>query len=315
MITVDEQGEGQRVDNFVLRFFPAVPKTRLYRALRKGEVRVNKGRVRADQRLRLGDVVRLPPLAAPEKRASKAAPPGWQQRLADSVVLEDDDLLIVDKPSGLAVHGGSGLQFGLIETLREIRGDLRFLELVHRLDRDTSGLLLVAKRPAALRALHDLLRRREAVSKHYLALVAGSWPRAVTEVEAPLLRIERPGGERWVQVAKGGKPSLTRFRIRDRLAACTLLEAQPVTGRTHQIRVHALHAGHPLLGDERYAHAEALSLTRRLGLRRLFLHAERLQFTLNGRHYDVQAPPDSELSGVIARARQSRRTVDPDQQP
>ncbi|WP_439100869.1 RluA family pseudouridine synthase [Congregibacter sp.] len=298
-LTVDERGEGQRLDNYVLRECPAVPKTRLYRAMRKGEIRVNKGRVKPDRRLALGDVVRLPPLSAPEPREPGTAPPGWQERLAARVVFEDEHILAVNKPSGIAVHGGSGLQFGLIETLRSMRPKAKFLELVHRLDRETSGLVLVAKKPAALRALHDLLRQKGKIDKRYLALAEGAWPRHLRMVDAPLKRFERKSGERQVKVAKDGKPSSTEFRIRQSFAAATLVEARPLTGRTHQIRVHALHGGHALLGDAKYQSEEGEALARKLGLRRLFLHAQSLSFLLNEQRYDLTASLDEELETIL----------------
>ncbi|WP_439107335.1 RluA family pseudouridine synthase [Congregibacter sp.] len=300
-LTVDERGEGQRLDNFVLRECPSIPKTRLYRAMRKGEIRVNKGRVKPDQRLTLGDIVRLPPLSAPPPREPGAAPPGWQERIAARVVFEDDHLLAINKPSGIAVHGGSGLQFGMIETLRTMRPESRFLELVHRLDRETSGLVLVAKKPAALRALHELLRLQGKIDKRYLALVEGSWPRHQRLVDAPLQRFERKSGERQVKVAKGGKPSVTEFRIRDSFRETTLVEARPLTGRTHQIRVHALHAGHTLLGDGKYQSPRSEALAQKLGLKRLFLHAESLSFVLNEQRYQLSAPLDNELEIILKR--------------
>lgn len=303
-LTVDERGDGQRLDNYILRECPGVPKTRLYRAMRKGEIRVNKGRAKPDQRLLLGDSVRLPPLSAPPAREPGAAPPGWQERLAASVVFEDDQLLAINKPSGIAVHGGSGLQFGLIETLRTMRPDARFLELVHRLDRETSGLVLVAKKPAALRALHEQLRAQGKIDKRYLALAEGSWPRHLRLVEAPLQRFERKSGERMVKVAKDGKPSTTEFRIRENFADVTLVEARPLTGRTHQIRVHALHAGHTLLGDGKYQTPSSEAYARKLQLKRLFLHAESLSFTLNEQRYELKAPLDEELAGVLKRCPQ-----------
>ncbi|MFK8042895.1 RluA family pseudouridine synthase [Congregibacter sp.] len=300
-LTVDERGEGQRLDNFVLRECPAIPKTRLYRAMRKGEIRVNKGRVKPDRRLLLGDVVRLPPLSAPEPREPGVAPSGWQERLASRIVFEDEHLLAINKPSGIAVHGGSGLQFGLIETLRTMRPEARFLELVHRLDRETSGLIMIAKKPAALRALHELLRRQGEIDKRYLALVEGAWPRHLRLVEAPLQRFERKSGERQVKVSKEGKPSATEFRIRDSFADATLVQARPLTGRTHQIRVHALHAGHTLLGDGKYQSARSEGLAQKLQLRRLFLHAESLSFVLNDQRYELNAPLDSELDMVLTK--------------
>ncbi|EED33016.1 ribosomal large subunit pseudouridine synthase C [gamma proteobacterium NOR5-3] len=298
-LTVDERSDGQRLDNYILRECPGIPKTRLYRAMRKGEIRVNKGRAKPDQRLMLGDRVRLPPLSTPPPREPGAAPPGWQERLATSVVFEDDHLLAINKPSGIAVHGGSGLQFGLIETLRAMRPHARFLELVHRLDRETSGLVLVAKKPAALRALHEQLRAQGKIDKRYLALAEGAWPRHLRLVEAPLQRFERKSGERMVKVAKEGKASTTEFRIRESFADVTLLEARPLTGRTHQIRVHAQHAGHALLGDGKYQTANGEAYTRKLQLKRLFLHAESLSFVLNEQRYALNAPLDQELSQVL----------------
>lgn len=300
-LTVDERSDGQRIDNFVLRECPAIPKTRLYRAMRKGEIRVNKGRVKPDQRLALGDIVRLPPLTSPPSREPGAAPKGWQDRLAARVVFEDDHLLAMNKPSGIAVHGGSGLQFGLIETLRTMRPEARFLELVHRLDRETSGLVLIAKKPAALRGLHELLRREGKIDKRYLALAEGQWPRHLRLLEAPLQRFERKSGERQVKVAKEGKASSTEFRVRESFSDVTLVEARPLTGRTHQIRVHALHAGHSLLGDAKYQSSTAEGLARTLHLKRLFLHAESLSFVLNEQRYQLRAPLDDELENVLKR--------------
>lgn len=301
-LTVDARGDGQRLDNYVLRHVPGVPKTRLYRAIRKGEVRVNKGRAKPDQRLHAGDAVRLPPLAMRERAPSAVAPPGWQQRLEGAVLYEDDRLIALNKPSGLAVHGGSGLNFGLIETLRAMRPQLKSLELVHRLDRETSGLILVAKRPAALKALHELLRQRGAVDKRYLALVSGRWPKSLQRVEAPLKKRERRSGERIVDVAKGGKASETLFRIVETFPEATLMEARPLTGRTHQIRVHAQHARHPIAGDDKYYDERSQRLAAAVGLKRLFLHAQALEFTLDGQSYALEAPLDEELRGVLKRA-------------
>jgi len=300
-LAVGEQGDGQRLDNFLLRECPGVPKTRLYKAIRRGEVRVNKGRAKPATRLSAGDTVRLPPFSMSE-RTRPVAPPGWQDRLAQAVVHEDDDLLVVNKPSGLAVHGGSGLQFGLIETLRAMRPEARFLELVHRLDRETSGLLLIAKRASVLRALHELLRREGGVNKRYLALVHGRWPRHLRSVEAPLLRSERASGERIVRVARDGKPSATEFRLQRAARGLSLVEAYPLTGRTHQIRVHASHVGHPVLGDDKYGNDSSASCAESLGLKRLFLHAAGLDFRLGERDYRLEAALDDELGGVLERS-------------
>lgn len=302
LITVDERSEGQRLDNFVLRECPSIPRTRLYRAMRKGEIRVNKGRVKPDRRLHRGDTVRLPPLDSVTRRPPAPAPGHWRERLAAAVVHEDEHLLALNKPCGMSVHGGSGLQFGLIETLRAMRPEARFLELVHRLDRETSGLILVAKRAPVLRAMHALLREEGGIHKRYVALVAGRWPEYLSLVEAPLRRFERPSGERVVRVSREGKPSRTRFRALKTYSGCSLVEAEPLTGRTHQIRVHAQHAGCPLLGDGKYYTAKSGAKAKALGLRRLFLHASRLDFRLEHRAYQLCAPLDAELESALVKA-------------
>jgi 23S rRNA pseudouridine955/2504/2580 synthase len=306
ILTVDENGAGQRLDNFLMREMKGVPRTRLYRALRKGEVRVNKGRARADYRLVAGDRVRIPPLRVPTPGEPASAPRKLREALSRAVVYEDDNLLVVNKPSGLAVHGGSGVSHGLIETLRQMRPDARYLELVHRLDRDTSGLVLVARRAAVLRELHRLLREKQ-VEKRYLALVAGKWPAAKRAVDAPLEKNVLQSGERMVRVSREGKAAQTEFRVLERLPGATLVEAMPVTGRTHQIRVHALHAGHPLLGDAKYGNAESEQLSRRLGLNRLFLHAQALRFTLGETgEIELRAPLEPELEAILEKLRTQR---------
>lgn len=302
-LSIDADSSGQRLDNFLMRELRGVPRTRLYRALRKGEIRVNKGRVKADYRLVSGDRVRLPPLRVPAPSDPPRIPRRWSTLLAQRVVHEDGDLLVIDKPSGLAVHGGSGLSFGLIECLRQMRPDDRYLELVHRLDRDTSGLILIARRPAILRELHSQLRRDQ-MDKRYLALVAGSWPRSLRVVEAPLARNVLQSGERMVRVAKEGKPAVTEFSVVERLRGATLLEAKPVTGRTHQIRVHARHAGFPLCGDDKYSDESTAALCRQVGLQRLFLHASRLRFALPGTgRLELHSDLDDELKSILNKLR------------
>ncbi|WP_342779702.1 23S rRNA pseudouridine(955/2504/2580) synthase RluC [Parahaliea aestuarii] len=302
-LTIDTDDVGQRLDNFLLRILKGVPKTRIYRGLRKGEFRVNKGRVKAEYRLQAGDVLRVPPIRTAEQGAPATVPGYWTEELARRVVYEDESLLIIDKPSGLAVHGGSGLNYGLIECLRQMRPDDRRLELVHRLDRDTSGLVMVARKPAVLRELHKLLRT-DKVDKRYLALVSGKWPRRLSVVEAPLEKNVVQSGERMVRVSKEGKPSVTGFSAVERFPRATLVEAKPVTGRTHQIRVHAQHAGCPLLGDPKYSDPKSEALAAELGLRRLFLHARSLRFTLpdQGR-IEVQAALDPELESILEKLR------------
>jgi 23S rRNA pseudouridine955/2504/2580 synthase len=301
-LSVDENSAGQRLDNFLLRELKGVPRTRLYRALRKGEVRVNKGRVKADYRLALGDVVRIPPLHRPEATAIPPVPRYWAQEISNRIVYEDDSLLVINKPSGLAVHGGSGLSFGLIESLRQLRPEDRYLELVHRLDRDTSGLILIARRPAMLRELHRQLRE-DKIDKRYLALVAGRWPSSLRVVEAPLEKNVLQSGERMVRVAREGKRSVTEFAVLEKLRGATLLEAKPITGRTHQIRVHARHAGFPLLGDDKYSDEATATLCRSLGLQRLFLHATALRITLPEGVLQLHAPLDSDLETILDKLR------------
>lgn len=302
-LAVDENSSGQRLDNFLIRELKGVPRTRLYKALRKGEIRVNKGRVKADYRLVAGDKVRIPPLRLPEPSEIPLVPRYWSEQLKQRIVHEDGSLLVINKPSGLAVHGGSGLNYGMIECLRQMRTDDRYLELVHRLDRDTSGLIMVARRPAALRELHRQLRE-DKVDKRYLALVAGKWPRRLHRIEAPLKKNTLKSGERMVRVEKDGKPSITEFTVVERLAGATLIEAKPITGRTHQIRVHAQHAGFPLLGDAKYSDDRGEKLASELGLKRLFLHAARLRFSLPdvGR-MELEAGLDQDLESILDKLR------------
>jgi 23S rRNA pseudouridine955/2504/2580 synthase len=302
-LVIGEEASGQRLDNFLIRELKGVPRTRLYRALRKGEIRVNKGRARADYRLQTGDNLRIPPLRQPPPAAPANIPRYWGAQLAKRVVFENGGLLVIDKPAGLAVHGGSGLAFGLIECLRQARPGDRYLELVHRLDRDTSGLIMIARRPAVLRELHRQLRA-DLVDKRYLALVAGRWPRRLAKVEAPLEKNVLKSGERMVRVSRDGRYSVTEFSVVEQLRGATLLEARPVTGRTHQIRVHALHAGFPLLGDEKYGDQRSAELAARIGLRRLFLHARALQFALEEvGPVALQAPLGEDLESALEKLR------------
>ncbi len=303
MVEVAEEYVGQRLDNFLQRELKGVPKSRLYRALRKGEIRVNKGRVRADYRVQAGDQVRIPPLRVAEREELKEVPRRWASLLDNNLLYEDKGLWVLNKPSGLAVHGGSGLNFGLIECLRLLRPDERYLELVHRLDRDTSGCIMIARKPAVLKDLHRQLRE-DRINKRYLALVNGRWSPRRQFVEAPLLKNTLKSGERIVRVDREGKPARTDFSVIERLAESTLVEARPVTGRTHQIRVHALHVGHPLLGDDKYGDKEADQRARELGLKRLFLHASSLGFrNQEGRKQVVNAPLDRELENYLSKLR------------
>lgn len=305
LVRVDGESAGQRIDNFLFRYLKGVPKSHVYRVLRRGEVRVNKGRVRADYRLQAGDLIRIPPLRAAEPRGPGVAPPEQLARIERSVLYEDDRLLVIDKPSGLAVHGGSGLSFGLIEALRQLRPGAS-LELVHRLDRDTSGCLVVSKRRSTLRNLHELIRQGE-MEKHYLALILGDLKRERVTVDAPLVKNVLKGGERLVRVDSAeGKPARTVFRRLRRLrldeGSVTLVEALLITGRTHQIRVHAAHLGTPLAGDPKYGDFEANRRLKALGLTRLFLHASALSLHADymSRPLRVESPLPEELERVLA---------------
>jgi 23S rRNA pseudouridine955/2504/2580 synthase len=302
-LSVDEDSAGQRLDNYLVRELKGVPKTRLYRAMRKGEIRVNKGRVKADYRVVAGDLVRIPPLHRPSPTEPAPVPRYWAQQISQRIIYEDDRLLVINKPSGLAVHGGSGLSFGLIESLRQLRPDDRYLELVHRLDRDTSGVIMIARRPAILRELHRQLRE-DKIDKRYMALVAGSWPKSLRIVDAPLEKNVLQSGERMVRVAKEGKRSITEFSIQERLPGVTLIEAKPITGRTHQIRVHARHAGYPLLGDAKYSDERTTSVCQSLGLQRLFLHARSLRISLpETGPLNLEAPLDPDLEVILDKLR------------
>jgi len=306
-IRIDDDQAGQRIDNFLRRHLPGLPKGRLYRILRRGEVRVNGGRVRAEYKLLSGDEVRIPPVrinaGSDEPTAGKVAD------LEQHVLFEDKRLLVINKPSGLAVHGGSGISHGVIELLRAARPQLRDLSLVHRLDRETSGCLVLAKRRSALRELHQKFRDGT-VEKNYLALVIGDWQLGEQTVDAPLLVEHRKNGERHLVVSGAGKAAQTKMRLSRTFGKYSLLQCQPLTGRTHQIRVHALHLGHPVAGDERYGDAEANAAARKLGLKRLFLHAQSIAFPDDsGNELHFTAPLADDLERFLDRglARQRKR--------
>ncbi|RMD80576.1 MAG: RluA family pseudouridine synthase [Gammaproteobacteria bacterium] len=298
---VDPARAGQRIDNYLLGRLKGVPRSRVYRLLRRGEVRVNGRRAAPSYRLQAGDELRLPPVRTAEGGPVPPPAPRLLERLAAAVLYEDREVLVVNKPAGVPVHGGSGLAHGVIDALRLLRPG-EALELAHRLDRDTSGCLVVARRRSALRALHRALREGE-VDKTYLALVRGGWGRA-EEVRAPLLKNVLRSGERVVRVDRAGKEARTLFRPLRRYPlgpwGATLVEARPLTGRTHQIRVHARHAGHPIAGDPRYGDPAFDRALAPLGLRRLFLHAARVAFTLpSGRRVAVEAPLEGRLQAVL----------------
>ena len=307
-MTVDEESAGQRLDNFLFRQLKGVPKTHVYRIIRSGEVRINKGRAQADTRIAAGDVLRLPPVRVAARSEEGATPPAPAREFP--LLYEDDALLAIDKPAGVAVHGGSGVSFGVIEQLRTARPQAKFLELVHRLDRETSGILLIAKKRSALTALQDQFRERE-TGKTYLALVEGAWPANKKVLDAPLTKYLLPDGERRVRVVAKDHPdamhAVTLVRV---LAAVTLPgNAAPMsllavtikTGRTHQIRVHLASAGHPIAGDDKYGSFERNRALQKCGLKRMFLHAWRLQFNhpATGERTALQADLPPELANLM----------------
>lgn len=299
-ITIEPDYEGQRIDNFLVTRLKNVPKTHIYRILRKGEVRVNKKRVQPSYRLQANDMVRLPPLEldVPEN------PPTPHHRiiniLKDSILFEDKNLLIINKPSGLAVHGGSNVKLGVVEILRTMYPKSPHLELAHRLDADTSGCLILAKKRGILKEIHEMLRQGT-VRKIYLALTKGHWKKSELRVDAPLRKNSEQGGERMVRVHKEGKTSLTVFEPIDTYTDAMLVEATLHTGRTHQIRVHAQYRGHPIAGDEKYGDKDFNKIMREKGIKRLFLHAHTVEFTIAsiGQHVRVEAPLDEDLKKCL----------------
>lgn len=299
-ITVGENGIDQRLDNFLITRLKGVPKSMIYRIVRKGEVRVNKGRVEGSYRLLEGDLIRIPPLRMAEAHEPTPVSAKVKHSLDKAVLFEDDAILVLNKPAGLAVHGGSGIESGLIESLRQLRPQAKFLELAHRLDKDTSGCLIVAKKRSALRKLHEIFRD-DKVNKQYIALLAGRWEKKKLLVEAPLQKNTLSNGECMVVVNKQGKSAQTLFRRLQSYRDCTLVSAAPKTGRTHQIRVHAAWLRHPIIADERYGDFELNREFKKRGYKRLFLHAEKLEFEhpLSGELQTVVAPLPSALQTLL----------------
>jgi 23S rRNA pseudouridine955/2504/2580 synthase len=297
-VTVEEDSAGQRLDNFLIRELKGVPKTHVYRIIRSGEVRVNKGRAGADTRVETGDVVRVPPVRISEKVGQKLENPAPAREFP--ILFEDEHLIALDKPAGVAVHGGSGVSFGVIEQLRQARPAAPLLELVHRLDRETSGILLVAKKRSALTRLQDQFRERE-TGKTYLALAKGSWPANKKVIDVPLHKYLQADGERRVKVVGKDDPdgmrSITLVKVSRKLGDFTLLEVTIKTGRTHQIRVHLASQGHPIAGDDKYGDFELNKGLQKRGLKRMFLHAWRLQFNhpATGERIELMAPLPPEL--------------------
>lgn len=299
-VTTDEAG--QRLDNYLLRHLKNVPRSRVYRLLRKGEVRVNGKRAKPEYRMAPGDRVRLPPVRIDAEPRPARVPEGLIRTVSAAIVHEDADLLVINKPAGLAVHGGSGLAFGVIEVLRAARPD-EPLELAHRLDRETSGCLLVARRRSSLRELHRLMREG-LVEKHYLALLAGQWQLGRKRIDVPLATRQLQGGERVVKARADGKAAATRFEpVQFFGKRATLMDVALETGRTHQIRVHAAYAGHPVAGDEKYGEREFNEAMQRIGLERMFLHAQTVSFEWgdSGREFVVSVPLDDGLKAVLDR--------------
>ena len=302
-VRVPDDRDGQRLDNFLLGQLKGAPRSLVYKLVRSGQVRVNGGRAKAERKLAAGDEVRIPPVRLGEEGPKQAPPTGFLKALEAAIVFEDARLLALNKPSGVASHGGSGISFGAIETLRALRPK-ESLELVHRLDRDTSGLLVIAKKRSALSELQALMREDGGIAKRYLALLTGRMPDGVMSVDAPLHVGLRQGGERHVQVNPAGKPSLSHFRALERRGGQSYCEVRIETGRTHQIRVHAQHIGHPIAGDDKYGDPDANRRLRdQAGLRRMFLHASTLEFALDsGRApYLLNAPLAPELVDVLDR--------------
>lgn len=299
-ITIRDGEAGQRIDNYLFTTLKGVPKSLIYRILRTGEVRVNKGRIKPLYRLQAGDVLRLPPLRMAEPDAPERIPGRKLEELRASILHEDDDLLVLNKPSGWAVHGGSDVPFGIIEAVRVLRPDLPDVELVHRLDRATSGCLLLAKHRQSLLAAHELLRTG-AVEKKYLALVKGRWPAELRRVDVALEKNVLKSGERMVAGGEHGKASITEFKIRSVYKGATLMEVRLLTGRTHQVRVHASHSGYPLAGDDKYGDTDFNKHARQWGLKRLFLHANsvRLKWPDHKHALEFAAPLPDDLNAVL----------------
>lgn len=298
-VEIDEDMAGQRIDNFLRNQLKSVPKSMVYRIVRKGEVRVNKKRIKAEYKLKAGDLVRIPPVTIEEKAENNVPSTKLNKvsELEQCIIHEDDHMLILNKPSGTAVHGGSGLKFGAIEALRALRPEARFLELVHRIDRDTSGILLVAKKRSALRHLQAQFREKT-VQKYYFALVMGEWKNSCKVVNAPLLKNEVNS---IVRVNPNGKASETRFKVLEKFQEATLVQASPITGRTHQIRVHAQYTGHPIAWDDRYGDRRFDAYTGKVGLNRLFLHAANIKFIHPGSEekMDISAPMEARLEKAL----------------
>ena len=295
-VEITSEHSDQRIDNYLFTLLKGVPKSRIYRIIRKGEIRINGSRIKPDYKLNEGDKIRIPPVRIAEREAFILPSKKLQYSLEKNILYEDDALLVLNKPSGLAVHGGSGIKLGLIEALRLIRPKTDYFELVHRIDRETSGCLIVAKKRSSLRYLQEQMRSKR-ISKVYRALATGKWPRGMRRIDLPLMAFEQKTGEKIVRVNPKGKKSVTIFSVMKRYRNFTLLEASLETGRTHQIRVHAQHIGCPLAGDSKYGLDDINKDIRKSGLKRMFLHAFKVGFSLPcGKNIFIEAPMPSDLS-------------------
>jgi len=302
IVSIDEASAEQRIDNFLLKTLKGVPKSRIYRILRKGEVRVNKGRIRPEYRLKCGDQVRIPPVRTADRAPQQAPDKDNLNWLEERIIFEDESILVLNKPAGLAVHGGSGLKYGAIECMRELRKDAHFLELVHRLDRDTSGCLMFAKRRSHLRRLHEQLREGR-IEKHYRALLKGKWRGGTQKISCGLEKNTLSSGERVVRVSDSGKQSESIFKPIDTTAIASYMDIHLLTGRTHQIRVHAASEGYPLAGDTKYGDKSFNQEMKQLGLKRQFLHAWSLSLThpKTGEPLNLTATLDDDLQQVLSK--------------
>lgn len=305
LLRIQQAHNGQRVDNFLMRELRGVPRSRIYRLIRRGEVRVNKKRCKPEQKLQVGDQLRIPPYSGTESREVARLSPGLRDFLLDNILYEDEQVLVINKPSGLAVHGGSGIRLGLIEALRQIKPEWQQLELAHRIDRDTSGCVVISKNSICLKHIQKEFKVKN-VNKTYIALVHGRWPKELKAVDAPLQKSEIKEGEKVVRVNESGKPSYTEFTPKEYFDGLTLMEARPQTGRTHQIRVHCQHAGHAIAGDDRYTqlHAEP----RFQAIKNLCLHAWKIEFSVPDRAemLRVEAPLEDQLAGLISSLKNSQ---------
>jgi len=299
-VEIDENYAGQRIDNFLINYLKGVPKTHIYRIIRKGEVRINKGRTKPVYKLCVGDSVRIPPIRVSEAKNIPDKLDGKLSRLKESIIFEDSVLIVLNKPSGLAVHGGSGISLGVIESLRVLMPREKRLELVHRLDRDTSGCLIIAKKASALKKMHEMIRADE-MEKQYVALMKGRLEQSEIVVKAPLRKFVTQSGERMVKVDEEGKSAKTIFYPRQTFECATLCDIRLITGRTHQIRVHSMHLGHNIAGDDKYGDDAFNAEMKKRGLKRLFLHAKSIKFEhpVTGEMMNPVAPMDKQLTGVL----------------